>query len=89
MLWPPGTQIAPVVDASSGQSRADVLLIFMAAVLLLTGLQWLSVKQRDAIPVEPSGITVAYLDTSLPPPARAELQWCADVLKPGALRVPH
>ena len=36
----PGSQIAPVVDASSAQSRADVVVIFMSAVLLLTGLQW-------------------------------------------------
>jgi hypothetical protein len=36
--------IAPVVDASSSQSRADVLGIVLSAVLLLTGLQWLSLK---------------------------------------------
>lgn len=39
-------QIAPVVDASSAQSRVDVLGIVMSAVLLLTGLQWLSLKPR-------------------------------------------
>ncbi|KAL6756241.1 hypothetical protein V8C86DRAFT_2436260 [Haematococcus lacustris] len=38
--------IAPVVDASSSQSRADVLAIIMSAVLLLTGLQWLSLKPK-------------------------------------------
>jgi hypothetical protein len=40
------SQIAPVVDASSSQSRTDVLGIIMSAVLLLTGLQWLSLKPR-------------------------------------------
>lgn len=48
---PPPAQVAPVVDASSGQSRADVLGIFMSAVLLLTGLQWLSLKPREMQPV--------------------------------------
>ena len=69
--------MAPVVDASSGQSRADVLLIFMSAVLLLTGLQWLSLKPRDAVAVEPDGPAVAFYDSSLPAAARAELEWCA------------
>lgn len=41
-----GMQVAPVVDASSSQSRTDVLGIVMSAVLLLTGLQWLSLKPR-------------------------------------------
>ena len=39
-------QIAPVVDASSSQSRADVLGILLSAVLLLTGLQWLALKPK-------------------------------------------
>jgi hypothetical protein len=43
--------VAPVVDASSSQSRIDVLGIFMSAVLLLTGLQWLSLKPREMQPV--------------------------------------
>lgn len=44
-------QIAPVVDASSSQSRADVLGILLSAVLLLTGLQWLALKPKavDAV----------------------------------------
>ena len=69
-------QIAPVVDASSGQSRADVLIIIMAAILLLTGLQWLALKQRDALAVEPEGPSVAFYDAALSPAARAEFQWC-------------
>ena len=39
-------QVAPVVDASSSQSRADVLVILLSAVLLLTGLQWLALRPK-------------------------------------------
>lgn len=44
-------QIAPIVDAGSSQSRADVLGILLSAVLLLTGLQWLALKTKlpDAV----------------------------------------
>jgi len=35
-----------VVDASSSQSRADVLVILLSAVLLLTGLQWLALRPK-------------------------------------------
>jgi hypothetical protein len=44
-------QIAPIVDAGSSQSRADVLGILLSAVLLLTGLQWLALKPKpiDAV----------------------------------------
>lgn len=45
------TQIAPVVDASSSQSRADVLVIVMSAALMLTGLSWLSIKPKPLTPV--------------------------------------
>ena len=36
--------VAPVVDASSSQSRVDVLVIALAATLALTGFQWLALK---------------------------------------------
>lgn len=75
-----------MVDASSGQSRADVVLIFMAAVLVLTGLQWLSLKQRDALAVEPDGPASAFYDASLQPAARAELEWCAESVGTGLAR---
>jgi uncharacterized membrane protein len=52
-------QIAPVVDASSSQSRADVLGIFLSAVLLLTGLQWLSLKAK---PVEAVSLSCLICD---------------------------
>ena len=39
-------QVAPVVDASSSQSRTDVLVILLSAVLLLTGLQWIALQPK-------------------------------------------
>ena len=42
-------QIASVVDASSAQSRADVLAIGLSAVALLTGLQWVSLTPRKPV----------------------------------------
>jgi hypothetical protein len=65
------------VDASSAQSRADVVLIAMSAVLLLTGLQWAALTPREAEPVEPDGPEVAFYADSLPKAAVDELQWCA------------
>ena len=44
-------QVAPVVDASSSQSRADVVIIGLSAVLVLTGLQWLSLRPKPLVAV--------------------------------------
>lgn len=49
-----GVQVAPVVDASSSQSRADVLIIGLSAVLVLTGLQWLSLRPKPLVAVSAS-----------------------------------
>ncbi|GLI68176.1 hypothetical protein VaNZ11_012516 [Volvox africanus] len=69
--------IAPVVDASSSQSRADVIGIVLSAVLLLTGLQWLSLKPREVAAVELDGTTVNYVDPGLKPNATLlrEFEW--------------
>ncbi len=64
-----------MVDASSAQSRADVLVIGLSAVLVLTGLQWLSVRPKPLTSVEPDAEYVAYVDAALPAPAQQELQW--------------
>lgn len=48
------SQIAPVLDASNSQSRADVLGIVMSAVLLLTGLQWIAIKAKALVTVSTS-----------------------------------
>lgn len=74
--------IAPVVDASSSQSRADVLGIVMSAVLLLTGLQWLSLKARPVEAVAQDGVPLEYVDDKarLPEAAVKEMQWAWDAL---------
>ncbi len=64
-----------MADASSAQSRADVALIGMAAVLGLTGLQWLALAPRQAEAVPPGGATLEWTDPALPPVAAAELRW--------------
>jgi len=46
-------QVAPVSDASSSQSRADVVVIGLSAVLVLTGLQWLSLRPKPLVAVRP------------------------------------
>ncbi|KAK9909222.1 hypothetical protein WJX75_009014 [Coccomyxa subellipsoidea] len=67
--------IAPVVDASSAQSRADVLVIGLSAVLVLTGLQWVSLKPKPLTAVEPDGEVVSFMDSKLSGEAKAELRW--------------
>eukprot|EP00775_Hariotina_reticulata_P011129 gene11129-11283_t len=69
--------IAPVVDASSSQSRADVLGILLSAVLLLTGLQWLALKPKSVEAVALDGVQVSYTNphVKIPKAAVQELQW--------------
>lgn len=64
-----------MADASSAQSRADVALIGMAAVLGLTGLQWLALAPHQAEAVPLGGATLEWTDPALPPVAAAELRW--------------
>ncbi len=68
-------QIAPVADAGSAQSRADVLLIGMCGVLVLTGLQWLALAPKQAEPVPPGGQRLDWIAPGLPPSAQVELRW--------------
>ncbi|KAG2501771.1 hypothetical protein HYH03_000271 [Edaphochlamys debaryana] len=74
--------IAPVVDASSSQSRADVLGIVLSAVLLLTGLQWLALKPREIAAVDLDGPSVDYTDVGLKPNAALlrEFGWARDAM---------
>lgn len=73
--------IAPVVTATSAQSRADVLAIMLAATLLLTGLQWLSIKPRVHEAVAPEGKQVRYLIAELPAAVRQEVEWAWSALQ--------
>ena len=76
--------VAPVADASSGQSRADVLCLGMAGTLVLTGLQWLALKQKPPTRVTLEGVAVpgpgGFVDPSLPLRAQEELRWTWDAL---------
>jgi hypothetical protein len=69
--------VAPVVDAGSAQSRADVLGILMSAALLLSGLQWLSLRGREPEAVLLDGSRVEWVDPSmrLPAAAEREMRW--------------
>ena len=51
----PRMQTLGSVGDAATQSRADVLVTALAAVLLLTGLQWSSVKARDPPQVRVAG----------------------------------
>ncbi|XP_020082861.1 protein COFACTOR ASSEMBLY OF COMPLEX C SUBUNIT B CCB4, chloroplastic isoform X3 [Ananas comosus] len=48
--------IAPVADASSSQSRADILTLALAVTDILTGLVWLSIRPKVVSPVVPQGV---------------------------------
>ncbi|GFR49307.1 hypothetical protein Agub_g11329, partial [Astrephomene gubernaculifera] len=74
--------IAPIVDASSSQSRADVLGIVLSAVLLLTGLQWLSLKPKTLDVVELDGTVIDYVDPGLKPNTALvrEFRWVRDAM---------
>lgn len=54
-------QANPALVASSSQSRADVATICIAAVLGLTGLQWLSLKPKTPQTVTLDGRDVTYI----------------------------
>lgn len=67
--------IAPVVDAGSSQSRADLLTLGLAVTNILAGLVWLSVKPKSITVVNPRGVECKSLCATLPEVARNELLW--------------
>ncbi|KAL3161893.1 hypothetical protein ABBQ38_008980 [Trebouxia sp. C0009 RCD-2024] len=73
--------VAPVVDASSSQSRTDVLVILLSAVLLLTGLQWLALQPKVKPSVQLDGQEVAFIQPGLPEEAQQELEWAWQSLR--------
>jgi len=66
-------QAQPALVASSSESRADVAAIIIAAVLGLTGLQWLSLKPKTPVTVTLDGEKVKYLDNSVGDTAMVEI----------------
>lgn len=73
--------IAPVADASSAQSRADVLALALATTVVLTGLVWISVKPKVLTSVHLSGVECLRLNKALPSNAAAEIMWAWEALK--------
>ncbi len=57
--------IEPALMGASSQSRADVVAIFLSAVLCLTGLQWLSLKPKPPVSVELEAAPARYFGDSL------------------------
>ncbi|KAG4149096.1 hypothetical protein ERO13_D05G322300v2 [Gossypium hirsutum] len=67
--------IAPVADASSSQSRADLLTLGLAVTNVLTGLVWLSIRPKSITPVEPQGVECQEIYSHLPESVVSEILW--------------
>ncbi|MBA0566904.1 hypothetical protein Golax_009149 [Gossypium laxum] len=67
--------IAPVADASSSQSRADLLTLGLAVTNVLTGLVWLSIRPKSITPVEPQGVECQVIYSHLPESVVSEILW--------------
>lgn len=76
ILWKScNCQVAPVIDAGSGQSRADVICVLCSAVLVLTGLNWLQLAPKDPLEVKLDGEPAEECTTNLTEAAITELRW--------------
>ncbi|XP_078438408.1 cofactor assembly of complex C isoform X3 [Wolffia australiana] len=67
--------IAPVADASSSQSRADILSLALAVTDILAGLVWLSIRPKYISPQAPEGLECRRIHPCLPDFAVRELLW--------------
>lgn len=67
--------IAPVADASSSQSRADLLTLGLAVTNVLTGLVWLSIRPKTISVVKPQGVECQRIYSDLPDLVVSELLW--------------
>ncbi|CAH9087751.1 unnamed protein product [Cuscuta epithymum] len=67
--------IAPVADASSSQSRADLLTIGLAVTNILNGLVWLSIKPKSISVVDPIGVDCQKIASGVPALVISELLW--------------
>ncbi|PKI69277.1 hypothetical protein CRG98_010350 [Punica granatum] len=67
--------IAPVADASSSQSRADLLTLGLAVTNILTGLVWLSIRPKSISVVKPEGVECRRIQSGLPELVVSELLW--------------
>lgn len=67
--------IAPVADASSSQSRADLLTLGLAVTNILAGLVWLTIRPKSIATVNPQGVECQMISSHLPDNAVSELLW--------------
>ncbi|KAI3730946.1 hypothetical protein L1987_62127 [Smallanthus sonchifolius] len=67
--------IAPVADASSSQSRADLLTIGLAVTNILAGLVWLSIRPKSISVVPPRGVECERMHSNIPDVIASELKW--------------
>ncbi|CAN6479758.1 unnamed protein product [Victoria cruziana] len=67
--------VAPVIDASSSQSRTDILTLALAVTNILAGLVWLSIRPKYVPKVIPQGVQCRVISPDLPPSIEAELLW--------------
>lgn len=72
--------IAPVADASSSQSRADLLTLGLAVTNILAGLVWLSIRPKTISVVEPEGVQCERVPDDLPDFVISELLWAWESL---------
>ncbi|XP_025013284.1 protein COFACTOR ASSEMBLY OF COMPLEX C SUBUNIT B CCB4, chloroplastic isoform X2 [Ricinus communis] len=72
--------IAPVADASSSQSRADLLTLGLAVTNILAGLIWLSIKPKSISLVNPQGVECQIILSHLPDYVVSELLWAWESL---------
>lgn len=72
--------IASVADASSSQSRADLLTLGLAVTNILTGLVWLSIRPKSVTPVDPQGVECQVTYSHLPESVVSEIFWAWESL---------
>ncbi|GAV72938.1 DUF2930 domain-containing protein, partial [Cephalotus follicularis] len=67
--------IAPIADASSSQSRADLLTLGLAVTNILAGLVWLSIRPKSIYAVNPQGVDCRMICSEFPGSVVSELLW--------------
>ncbi|XP_062226951.1 protein COFACTOR ASSEMBLY OF COMPLEX C SUBUNIT B CCB4, chloroplastic isoform X2 [Phragmites australis] len=74
------SSIAAVADASSSQSRADILTLALSVTDILAGLVWLSIRPKSISPVVPRGVECKRVGPGVSSSALHELLWTWDSL---------
>ncbi|BBM99125.1 hypothetical protein MPTK1_1g18930 [Marchantia polymorpha subsp. ruderalis] len=73
--------ISSIADASSAQSRADVLALALSATVVLTGLVWKSIDSKPQSPVALNGVECLRIASFLQADVVRELIWSWDSLE--------